>query len=155
MKISSSATIDLKEINSLIRRMSSLESHEAQYGYFAGDIHQSSGLDVAVLVNTLQEDRPFMDYAGDMMERHFEASNLWKKEVWCYLAGRGSIIQLLKQFGRIGETYVQASIDTGDWLPNAEWWREAKIALYGSTAPLIETNEMYESVSTRIIKTKE
>ena len=67
MKISSTATLDLKQINSLIRRMTSLETHEAQYGYFAGDIHQSSGLDMAVLVNTLQEDRPFMEYAGDMV----------------------------------------------------------------------------------------
>jgi len=153
MNITSSATLDMKQIDAMIRRMHSLESHEVEYGYFEGDIHTSSGLDMAELVSELNKDRPFMVYAGDMVERHFDSSKMWKNDVWNYLKGNGTVIQLYKSFGRIGETYVQASIDVGDWLPNEEWWRQAKIEKYGSTAPLIESGEMYNSVSSRVVKT--
>jgi hypothetical protein len=153
MNITSSATLDMKQINAMLRRMESLETHEAQYGYFEGDTHLSSGLPMPWLVKTLNEDRPFMDYAGDMVERHFDSSKMWKNDVWNYLKGTGTVIQLYKSFGRIGETYVQASIDVGapDW-DNVEWWRKAKIEKYGSTAPLIESGEMYNSVSSKVVK---
>lgn len=132
--------------------MKSLESHEVEYGYFEGDIHNSSGLDMAYLVGKLEEDRPFMEYAESLTDRHFAIDNRWKRDVWGYLCGTGTIIQLLKSFGKIGEKYVQASIDTGDWLPNAEWWRQAKIETYGSTSVLIQTGEMYESVKSKVRK---
>lgn len=154
MKFSSSATLDLKQIDAMMRRLQSLDSHHVEYGYFEGDIHQSSGLDIAELAATLNEDRPFMNLAYQMVDSHFETSKLWKKNIWNYLKGQGTVTQLYKEFGRIGEVYVQASIDTGDWIANEDWWTQAKIEKYGSTAPLIETGEMYNSVKSKVISDK-
>ncbi len=156
MKLTATATHDYKAIDMLMRRLQSLNTHEAHYGYFQGDIHEDSGLDIADLAGHLNEDRPFMYYAEELTARHFEVTSQWKRDIWQYLKGVGNITTLLRQFGRVGEINIQAAIDNGDWTPNVEWWREAKIAMYGNSAsiPLIATGELYESVSTRIYNTK-
>lgn len=157
MKIVPTATHDYSQIERLMRRLHSIEEHEVQYGYFAGDIHEDSGLDIAELAAYLNEDRPFMQYAEELTQRHFEITSQWKRDVWDYLKGTGNITTLLRQFGRIGEINVQASIDNGEWLENIDWWREAKIAKYGvqASVPLIASGELYESVDSRVFNTKD
>lgn len=149
---------NLKQIESLMNRVNSIKDYEVQYGYFEGDIHQESGLDIAQLAEMLNFGtdsiiaRPFMELAGDMVERHFEVSNQWKKDTWNYLRGQGTIITLLKSFGRVGEVSVQGSIDTGDWAENAEWWKTVKFERYGSSAPLVASQELYDSVKSKVVK---
>lgn len=152
LNITSSATLDLSQINSMMRRLKEVDSHEAEYGYFRGDTHQSSGLDIAKLAETLEEDRPFMQYAERLTNDYFNVSSGWKATLWNYLRGQGTINQMYSEFGRIGEKYVQASIDTGPWRDNVEWWKQAKIDRYGTTAPLIETGELYDSVTSKVVR---
>jgi hypothetical protein len=157
-KISSTATIDTKEMTKFLDRLRDLNTHEVQYGYFEGDTHQDSGLDIAWLAATLNYGnknipaRPFMDLAGDMVDRHFQISKKHGVEIWQYLCGVGTIKTLLKQFGRVGETYVQASIDTGEWVDNVEWWKQIKFEKYQQSAPLVASQELYESVKSKVVK---
>ncbi len=157
-KISSKVSVDNRELNKFLNRLRDLHSHEVQYGYFEGDIHQDSGMDIAALAEMLNYGtdriiaRPFMDLAGDMVERHFQIARRSGTEIWQYLTGTGNIHTLLKQFGRVGETYVQASIDTGEWADNAEWWKQIKFEKYGTSAPLVASQELYESVKSKVVK---
>jgi len=157
-KIKSSATSDTRKIDGLMNRLTSLNKYEVEYGYFEGDTHNESGLDIAHLATMLNYGtdniiaRPFMDLAGDMVERHFDIDNQWKRDIWRYLGGLGQIKTILSQFGRIGEIYVQASIDTGDWEDNVEWWKQAKFEKYGSSAPLIASQDLYNSVEVKVVK---
>ncbi len=158
LKISSKATIDTKGMTKFMNRLRDLDTHEVHYGYFLGDTHKESGLDIAWLAATLNygnDDmpaRPFMNLAGDMVDRHFQISKKHGPEIWQYLCGVGTINSLLKQFGKVGETYVQASIDTGDWVDNAEWWKQAKFEKYGRSAPLVASQELYEDVKSKVVK---
>jgi len=158
LKISSSATLDTKEMTKFLNRLRDLNTHEVHYGYFEGDIHEDSGLDIAWLAATLNYGnenipaRPFMDLAGDMVDRHFQISKTYGVDIWQYLCGTGTIKTLLKQFGRVGETYVQASIDTGTWEDNVEWWKQIKFDKYNRSAPLVASQEMYESVKSKVVK---
>lgn len=160
MKFTSTAKSDTKELDNMFRRLQSLENYEAQYGYFEGDIHQSSGMPLPYLVELLCNGseslnippRDFMGLAKDMTQQHFEVAGRWGNDVWNYLKGQGTVIQLYKQFGRVGEKYVQAAIDVGNWQQNVDWWREAKITAGNSPAPLVETKEMYESVRSKAVK---
>lgn len=160
LKISSEVKEDRRQLDSFFRRLESLTTHEVQYGYFEGDTHNESGLDIAYLAEMLNYGtdeiiaRPFMNLAADMVDRHFQVSRRWGKDVWLYLTGTGNIRQLLKQFGRVGEVSVQGSIDTGDWADNVEWWKQAKFEMYGQSAPLVASQELYESVSSRVVKDK-
>ena len=156
-KISSTTKSDMSQITGLFTRLNSLEKYEVEYGYFEGDIHNESGLDIAYLAEMLNygtDDiiaRPFMNFAGDMMDRHFEVDSQWRKELWQYLCGKGQIKTILKQFGRVGEAYVQASIDVGDWAENVEWWKNYKFQKYGQSAPLLASQELYNSVDSRVV----
>lgn len=157
-KIKSEVKSDTKKIDGLFNRLTSLDTYEVAYGYFEGEVHNESGLDIAYLAEMLNYGtdkiiaRPFMDLAGDMVERHFEVDSEWKRDIWLYLGGVGNIKTLLAQFGRVGEIYVQASIDTGDWEDNVEWWKQAKFEKYGSSAPLIASQDLYNSVDVRVVK---
>lgn len=157
-QIKSTTTSDTSKIDGLLTRLGSLNKYEVAYGYFEGDIHNESGLDIAYLAEMLNYGtdkimaRPFMDLAGDMVERHFEVDSEWKNDIWRYLGGLGQIKTILGQFGRIGETYVQASIDVGDWAENVDWWKQIKFEKYGSSAPLIASQELYNSVDSKVVK---
>jgi hypothetical protein len=158
LSISSKVTEDTRELDNMLRRLQSLQTYEVQYGYFAGDTHNESGLDIAYLAEMLNYGtdqiiaRPFMDLAGDMVDRHFQVSSRWGKDIWQYLTGVGNIKQILKQFGRVGEVSVQASIDTGNWEDNVEWWKQAKFEKYDESAPLIASQELYHSVTSKVVK---
>ena len=157
-QIKSTVKSDTSKIDGLLNRLGSLNKYGVAYGYFGGDIHNKSGLDIAYLAEILNYGtdriiaRPFMDLAGDMVERHFEVDSKWKRDIWRYLGGVGSIKTILAQFGRVGETYVQASIDVGDWEENVEWWKQTKFEKYGSSAPLVASQELYDSVDHRVVK---
>jgi hypothetical protein len=158
--IKSTAKSDTRKLDGMFNRLRSLDKYEVAYGYFEGDVHDDSGLDIAHLAEMLNYGtdnipaRPFMDLAGDMVERHFEIDNQWKRDIWRYLGGLGQIKTILAQFGRVGETYVQASIDVGDWEDNVEWWKQAKLIKYGSSAsaPLIASQDLYNSVEVKVVK---
>ena len=154
MNFKSTVTSDTKSIDNMIRRLGKVEDYEAEYGYFEGDIHQSSGLDITALVTVLEEDRPFMSLAMDLCDQKIEVSNQWKRDLWDYLRGNGTIIQFYKQIGKIGEKAVEDAIQYGDWLPNDPSWAEYKFVKYGVSQPLIETGEMLYSVKSKANKRK-
>lgn len=158
--IKSKVTSDNKELDRFLSKLLALDTNEVQYGYFAGEEHNESGLDIAHLAEMLNYGtdsilaRPFMDFAGDLVERHFQVSTRYAPEIWSYLVGTGakSITQLLRQFGRVGEISVQGSIDNGDWAENVEWWKQIKFEKYGSSSPLIASQELYDSVKSKVVK---
>lgn len=159
MKITSKVTSDQKQITSLIRRLQSLESHEIQYGYFQGDIHQSSGLDIAELAELLNFGtdnilpRPFMAAANDSAERYSQTSNEWKRHIWSYLCGGGNISQVLGKIGLAYNRFIPQAILFGDWPRNSDEWAAWKFEKYGSSQPLIETSELMDSSKVKVIKT--
>lgn len=159
IKVKSTTTSDLSNIDNMMNRLNSIVKYDVEYGYFEGDIHESSGLEFVDLVTILSEGdgvhlppRPFMDLAYDSVERHFAVDGKWKRDVWSYLAGNGNIVSLLKQFGKIGESYVEDSIIFGSWIENAPDWAAYKFSKYGHSYPLIETTEMLESVKSKVNK---
>ena len=152
MQFKSTVKSDTKAIESMMRRLGSVENYHAEYGYFEGEIHQSSGLDITALVTVLEEDRPFMTLAMDICDQRVEASNGWKKDLWDYLLGSGTIIQFYKKVGKIGERAVEDAIQYGDWIPNRPSWAEYKYEKYGVSQPLIETGEMLYSVKSKAVK---
>lgn len=152
MNFKSTVTSDTKSLDNMIRRLGKVEEYEAEYGYFEGDIHQSSGLDITALVMVLEEDRPFMSLAMDLCDQKIEVSNQWKRELWDYLKGNGTILSFYKQIGRIGEKAVEDAIQYGDWIPNSPEWTEYKFIKYGVSQPLIETGEMLYSVKSKANK---
>lgn len=152
-KMKTTVESDFKQIDALLKRVGSLTSYEAEYGYFEGEIHESSGLDISDLAHVLNEDRPFMDMARDEVQRHFQVDTIWKHQVWQYLAGKGAVTHLLKDFGRIGESYIQSTIaNNADSWPNVEWWAKAKFEKYQRSIPLIETGELFDSIKIKVRK---
>lgn len=152
-KMKSTVESDFKQIEALFGRVESLTSYETEYGYFEGDVHESSGMDISDLVYILNEDRPFMDMAKDEVQRHFQVDTIWKWQVWEYLAGKGKVTELLKDFGRIGESYIQSTIaNNAETWPNAEWWAKVKFERYQRSIPLIETGELFDSVKIKVRK---
>ena len=155
MNFKSTVTSDTKSIDNMIRRLGKVEDYEAEYGYFEGDIHQSSGLDITALVTVLEEDRPFMSLAMELCDQKIEVSNQWKRDLWDYLRGNGTIVSFYKLIGKIGEKAVEDAIQYGDWInthPNSPDWAEYKFVKYGVSQPLIETGEMLYSVKSKAKK---
>jgi hypothetical protein len=159
LKIKSTTTSDFKQLDSLFKRLDTIEKYDVEYGYFEGDVHESSGLEFVDLVTILNEGdgvhlppRPFMELAYNSVDRHFEVDKRWKERVWQYLSGTGNIISLMKDMGKIGQNHVEDAIIFGMWEENAPDWAAYKFSKYGHSIPLIETTEMLESVKSKVNK---
>lgn len=159
MKITSKVTSDLKPLSNLLRRLKLVDEWEAEYGYYEDDAH-SSGLNMAELARMQNDgtafipDRPFMDETDKAVGRFFQVNKKWANELNAYLRNGGSIKGIYQHYANLGADYVRTTIDIGDWADNAEWWRQAKIEKYGTTAPLIETQELYNSAKGKARKAK-
>lgn len=161
MRVTSKVSSDQKEIANLIRRLKVLEDFQAEYGYFADQIHEGSGMNMADLA-AMQNDgtknippRPFMDETNKAMSRWFEVNKTWKIELWDYLKWGKGIKPFYTKIANESANAIRTVIDTGDWADNVAWWEQAKIEKYGTTAPLIETQELYEGAIGRVTKVNE
>lgn len=148
----------MKGIEQFISRLQKLDTYHSEYGYFEGDIHQSSGLPMAELAGMLNDGygdipaRPFVDDAINSMTRWFQTNKTWKVDVWNYLKNGGRVDSLYKKYANIGADTIRAMMDVNDYADNVKWWEDMKIAKYGSTRPLVETTELYDSASAKVFK---
>lgn len=160
MKITSKVTSDMKGIDQLFKRLEAIESMHGEYGYFEGDIHKGSGLPMTDLVSMLNDGykdipaRPFVDDAINSMHRWFQVTTDWKKDVWSYLRDGGRVDSFYIKYSKIGADAIRRMIDVNDYADNVAWWDKMKQAKYGSSIPLVETNEMYAAARHKIIKHK-
>lgn len=160
--IKAKVTSDFSSLTRLLKRMESLENHEVEYGYFAGDIHQSSGLPMAELAGLLNDGtehipaRPFVDDAILAYDRWFDTSKEWRIDVTSYLTDAGGNIRTLyAKYGRYGVDAIKMKIDVNDYEDNDAAWKQMKLEMYGKSMPLVETDELYESGKYRVRKINE
>ena len=159
MQVTSKVTSDLKQIGYLLKRLENIEKFQGEYGYFAGDIHSSSGLPIADLADMLNKgtpnipERPFIDDAINSMERWMQVNRTWKNDVWAFLCNGGSISKLYLKYANIGADTIRAIIDNNDFADNSIAWAAMKQEKYGQfKIPLTETDEMYEAAKGKVVK---
>lgn len=156
--VKSKVKCEMKEINNLFKRLETLEKYSVEYGYFEGDVHKNSGLDIAHLAEMLNygtDDiiaRPFMSMANDSAQRYSESSNEWKRWLWGYLKNGGRITQFLHKVGVACNRFIPQAILYGGWESNSDWWAKVKFEKYGESQPLIETRELMDSSKVRIVR---
>ena len=159
VKVSSKVTSDFKQFSLLVQRLNSLDKYEGQYGYFAGDIHKSSGLPIADLADMLNSGtsqipaRPFVDDAINSMERWMQVNRTWKNEVWDFLCKGGGVSKLYQKYANIGANTIRAMIDVNTYEDNNLAWAAMKQEKYGSfKIPLTETDELYNAAKGKVVK---
>jgi len=159
MQVTSKVTSDLKQIGYLLKRLENIEKFQGEYGYFAGDIHTSSGLPIADLADMLNRGtpnipaRPYIDDAINSMERWMQVNRTWKNDVWAFLCNGGSISKLYLKYANIGADTIRAMIDVNDYEANNDAWAAMKQEKYGSfKIPLTETDELYNAAKGKVVK---
>lgn len=138
--------------------MKALESMHVEYGYFEGEIHQSSGKPIAELAALLNDGygntpaRPFVDDAIDAMDRWFQVNRDWSKDLWLFLKDGGRVDSFYIKYGKVGADAIRRMIDVNDYADNIDWWEDLKRKKYGVSIPLMETGELYDSAKYKIIR---
>ena len=151
MKFTSEVSVEGKGIDSIIKKMETMEKYEATAGFY-GKMHPVHGvLDTYIAeVNNYGDDeipeRPFMDSAGthSVIEIDRESPKL----IGRIFAGEIPVRTGLKRLGEIEAKWISQLIITNYFTDNAKYTQKLK----GKNDPLVDTGWLAENVDSKVEK---
>lgn len=136
------------------RAFETLDKQIVQVGFFQGEMRKPkkgerrpASLGEVAAYNEFGTSRiPPRPFMGKAMEKNYDNIREEMKTASANITKGGDAMMQLNRLGEKGKSMVQTSIRDGGWTPNAP----ATVKKKGSSRPLIDTGQMWQSVHHRV-----